>query len=127
VSAQPEQEGLAPAAGGVEDDGVRELHPVIMWGKSSDFDEFDFRARPEAEEEVAPEVDDPKDSSAVNSALAEIYETLKTRDVDWSGTKETTASAEKASTPPSPSESGSQTSSESPAPKSGKSEPDVEK
>lgn len=127
MSANPE-ESLAPAAGAVEDDGVRELHPVVMWGKNGDeYDLYDFRGRPEPADtpEVVEEVDVPKASSAAGSALAAIYETLKTPDVDWSQSQVTIASAEKAAIPEPASESGSQTSSENADQKPGKTTPDA--
>ncbi len=118
------QEGLAPAAGGVEDDGVREVHPVQMWGKTDELDLYDFSPKVEEEVEVVPEeVDDPKDSSAPGSALAAIYEKVRTPDVDWSQRPETPASVVKEPIPAQPSESGSSTGSETQQQKNGKPEP----
>lgn len=122
------QEGLAPAAGGIEDDGVRELHPVIMWGKSDEFDLYDFRAKPETDTvEVLEEVDDPKVSSAAGSALAAIYETVKTPSVDSRQSRVQIASVETEVIPTKESEIGSPTSFENEVQKTGKTEPSVEK
>lgn len=129
MSSNPE-EGLAPAAGSVEKDGAREVFPVQIWGKSDNLDLFDFRATPEFEEvveEIVEEVDDPKDSSAAGSALAAIYETLKTPDIDSLRKQVVTASAEKEVIPTPESENGSATSSVNEEPKTGKTEQPVPK
>lgn len=129
VTAQPE-DSLAPAAGGGEkEDQAREIFPVQMWDKTSERDLYDFRGvSEEVEEEEAPVAEvDPKASSATSSVLSEIYETLRTPDVDWSALGASHASAEKEPTPEPKSETGSQDGSEETSTKAGKSEPSAAK
>lgn len=131
------REGLAPAAGADENDGVREYHPVQMWDKGvgdPDAEMYDFRGK-RAEElvviEEAEELEedegevDPKDSSAVGSALAAIYETVKTP-LRRFQESETPATVEEEVTPPADPENGSSTGSETQELKSGKTVPLVE-
>jgi len=123
VSAESNTDGIAPATdttGRPAAPGayVEEVRPIIMWDK--DFTEpddelYDFRPRAEKLEDAVPEIEeeepDPKALSALASALAANYETYKTPDVGSSPSPESSASADKGSTPPSQSESGTQTSS----------------
>jgi hypothetical protein len=121
---------LAPAG---DTDGVpgrpeiQEISPIIMWDKGTivdnEVDLFDFRPRPEADVEVEAESPDPKDSSAAGSALAAIYETVKTPNVDLRHETESPASAEKDGGEPNPSENGTPTSSTTPETKTGSDEP----
>lgn len=118
LSTQPDN-SLAPATDPdgkpVKDEAV-EINPVTMWDKltlpGNDADLYDFTPRPE--DEVEEEVDDPKDSRAAGSALAEIYETVKTPLVDWSGSQEPPASVEKDNGQDKGSETGQQISSSNP-------------
>src|SRR5688572_14180313 len=131
MSTNPNEDSIAPAAGSEFDEGPRELFPVVMWGKDTmppgDAEMYDFRPRPEEDEPVEEVEEAPKASSAPGSALAAIYETVKTPSVDSWQDLETTASADKDSMPPKETESGSQTSSTTPETKSGKNEQPAEK
>lgn len=124
MSKEPDN-ALAPAGDADDTQGVseiQEISPITMWGKGTiadnEIDLFDFRPLPE--EDVPTETEsevgspDPKDSSAAGSALAAIYETLKTPAVDWRRERENPASAEKDDGEPNPSENGTQTSSSTP-------------
>jgi hypothetical protein len=118
LSAQP-SDSLASATGTEAPvDNAIELHPVYLESKNflnnSDEDAYDFTPRPiedDATETEGPDdASDPKDSSAASSALAAIFETVRTP--DFGLVTENPASVEKVDSPPSPSESGSSTSSE---------------
>lgn len=128
------QEGLAPAAGNNQDDGVREYHPVQMWDKgvSSDPDAemYDFRAKRDElgiveDEVVDEEVIDPKASSAVGSVLAAIYETVKTPLRRLEQLSETPVSADTEVTQVVETENGSSISSETQETKTGSETPPV--
>lgn len=115
---------LSRPSGAPDEGGVRELTPVRMWGKdtrrANDDDLYDFS--PKMEEQTADEAEDtgddspdPKVSSAPASAIAAYYGRNRTPtrtvpEIDSTPVPETPASVDKVSTPPSPSESGTQTS-----------------
>jgi hypothetical protein len=134
------REGLAPAAGNDADDGVREYHPVQMWGKGigdPDDEMYDFRAKRDEELEVVEDIEDdldedeeggidPKDSSAAGSALAAIYETVKTPLRRFEQKSETPASVEEEATQTKETETGSSIGSETQELKIGKTKPLVE-
>lgn len=131
MSTETRKEGLAPAAGGAEEDGARELHPFQMWDKGISTDEeaemYDFRGKPDEvivdeDEPDETEAVDPKASSAAGSALAAAYEAVKTP-LRRFQESETPATVEEEATPPADPASGSSTGSETPPQKSGKTEP----
>lgn len=102
---------------------VEEVRPIVMWDKDftkNDDELYDFRPRAEKLEDEVVEIEgdepDPKVLSALGSALAANYEIYKTPNVDFSQSPETPASVDKDSTPPSPTENGTPTSSRKTSP-----------